>query len=272
MKNLLSRLMPIVSKQEDVKVITSSDIQNDMFSELNFVLGKDFAPEQNKLEKYNEDNLEILSKAEKLKKLGFVNTPSAVLSTEVKRNENDMRSEIILNQTEISLTNKYAITYAGYKFVPERIFKDVCERYNLYTANPDLYIKEIPTKNVEEISAFIDRFGVVWQKVMVSMWGWRGNRSEMIMQESDKEIILSREERDTIYGITEVRENAKIEITAPIDHFNLNDVEIKDRKITKKIKVEDPIVSRIVEGGRIIISVWDKEADIPEINNQQLLN
>ena len=69
-----------------------------------------------------------------------------------------------------------------------------------------------------------------------------------------------------------VREKEKFQITAPLSHFDLEKTEIQNREIKDKIEIKDPIVSHKVNGGYIIVSVWDEEANIPEINNQEFLN
>lgn len=253
----------IFTKKKE-KVITSEDIQSDMISELNLIFGRDFSAAKTKINTLKNENEGVIKKASLLSKLGFGNTPTAKNVERLEKDLNKKQQEIELEQKDIELTNKYRIEYPGYKFIPTKVFDDVCERYNLYTSTPERYIKEVPDKNLEEIDNFIGKYGTVWLKYS----RWRGSGRQTLEQESKEEIFLSEFEMANAHTSYRIKNSAKIDITAPLGHFNLDKSEISGRVI-RDMKVKDPIVSRTVEGGRIIISVWDKEADIPEIKNNE---
>lgn len=251
------------------KVITSEDIQNDMIFELNLIFGRDFSAAKQKVNNLKSENEVVIKKASLLNKLGFGNTPTAKNVEQLEKDLNKKQQEIELEQKDIELTNKYRIEYPGYKFIPTKVFDDVCERYNLYTSTPERYIKEVPDKNLQEIENFIGKYGTVWQRIgTFVMEGGKTIEKESKHREEVENVESMKGYLFGSYYYTNIVETAKIDITAPIDHFNLDKSEISGRVI-RDIKVEDPIVSRPVEGGRIIISVWDKEADIPEIKNNE---
>lgn len=249
-----------------MKTITSEDIHNEMIDGLELIFGKDFNLEKSKISELEDANKEVKKKASILKRLGFKNTPTAKNVETLDIQIAEKEDKIKLSQKEIELTNKYRIEYPGYKFIPDSVFDQVCEKYDLYTALPERYIKEIPNKNLEEIDNFIQKYGIVYQKIFNPHWNVLGTTA--VIEESSTAIYLNElEECGSMAGYYSIKETPKIEITAPIDHYDLKNSEIKNRKINTK--VDDPIVTRIVEGGRVVISCWDKEADIPEIKNQE---
>lgn len=275
-KKLLNKVEVAVKEQQTLKPITSSEIQEEMHKELRFVL------ENNQIEtikeevaQFKESNKHILSKAEKLKTLGFVNTPTIAVENQLKEVTREKEAKVKLETEEINLTNVYALAFPGYKFVPERIFHNVRDKYDLYTASTDRYIKEIPEKNLDEVVNFTStikdthEFGRKWY----SIWGsdrkliriMSGTEKECLQRMSEYEKMSNDHSYDFSY---EVRPRTDLlQITAPIHHFNLKDSEVKGREITDKRPVLDPIVSHKVDGGYIIVSAWDKEAEIPEIQN-----
>lgn len=256
------------------KKITSQVISDDMDKELNFLLNdNNINIIETQVKSIISDNGHIIKKAEKLVSLGFTGTPSAVLRKDIAKSVEERQASISLNKEEIKLRAKYLLKYPSYKFVPERIFKSVCEKYDLYTSNPGRYNKEIPDKNLGEIMGFVPLIEPVW----VVRTEYLGFSRSMATDEifSDKKLAqkyyddkFSSHGRDSFGHISySCFEKQKFAVTAPISHFNVERSEIKDRIISD---VTDPIVSHEVEGGRIIVSVWDKEADIPEIKNENL--
>lgn len=255
---------------EDVKTITSKDIQSEMERKLDFVLSNNnINLIEEKVKSFEDNNKHITTKGKRLSSLGFNNTPSSVKAQNIEIEKSTKIQEISATKKEIELTNKYAIEYPGYKFVPERIFNQVCEQYDLYTSEPRRYIKEIPEKNLSEIENFVKDKEQMYE-IRCSYAFSRetylilDNLTEEKAQKEYDTIINSGYTHDTSYFV-EKKQN--LEITAPINHFDLKDTEIRGRRISAK-KVEDPIVSYLVDGGRIIVSVWDKEAEIPEIKNE----
>lgn len=256
---------PVTDNIVKEKIITSKDIQNDMISELIVSLNNNNSP-SNKLDVFRENNKEIKSKAEMLQSLGFSNTPTAKKVFEIEREIFSDKLKADLEKTELDLISKYKIEYPGYKFVPNHIFNKVIEKYNLYTATPEHYKKEIPTKNLEEISSFINKYGI---RYTIRQWVIGLLRGESLQVGEDYKSIDEAESELNHYSDNFnffIQEEKNIEITAPLDHFDLRNSRVSGRDI---LKIEDPIVSRPVKGGRIIISVWDKEADIPEIKNEE---
>ena len=281
---LSEKFIPETKNEAEVKVVTSQDIQNEMQSKLEWLLGSNEIELVSKeVDEFESQNKEILDKANDLKILGFNNVPSAKLAEEIHSKTAEKKKQIDLQQSEIELTKKYSLEFPMYKFVPERIFKEVRDNYDLYTAEPSRYIKEIPSKNVEEIKNFMPLAKEKWEvrevlthSLPTIFGGGMDFREvtfslETFYSEDDARVFLK--ENQPHMGSRARLRLSKIDtfqITAPIDHFNLNNVEIMGREIREKIQVLDPIVTHKVDGGYIIVSVWDKEAEIPEIKNNIL--
>lgn len=270
-------------KSQDLKPITSKEIQDEMHKELRFLLeNNQIEVITNEVTAFKEKNRHILTKADRLASLGFVNTPSIVVKQQLSEQIKSKEKQLELEETEVGLTQEYALEFPGYKFVPDRIFTNVKEKYDLYTASPNRYIKEIPEKNLSEIEAFLPaikdthEFGYVYRGSWSRGEDWNVSQrgTEQAMRERLNNYEKVRLNRDGSFSRNspnfdyQVRKRTDLfEITAPISHFNLEDSEIKDRTIRNKRPVEDPIVSHKVRGGYIIVTVWDKEAEIPEIQN-----
>jgi hypothetical protein len=281
---LSEKFIPETKNETEVKVVTSQDIQNEMQSKLEWLLGSNEIELVSKeVDEFESQNKEILDKANDLKMLGFNNVPSAKLAEEIHSKTAEKKKQIDLQQSEIELTKKYSLEFPMYKFVPERIFKEVRDNYDLYTAEPSRYIKEIPSKNVEEIKNFMPLAKEKWEvrqtyrseTLSVFGGGLRFNEHtysvSIFNSESEaREYVIKNEIQPTQRTALRVSKIDTFQITAPIDHFNLNNVEIMGREIREKIQVLDPIVTHKVNGGYIIVSVWDKEAEIPEIKNNIL--
>lgn len=263
-----------IVEKVSTKIITSKDIQDDMQSKLNFILGDNniryMESEEESVNKFKEQNSHITEKAEKLSSLGFVNTPAVIKNKEVETVSKNKMSAIEVSKKEIELNRKYKLEFPRYKFVPDRIYREVMEKYDLYKSEPFRYIKEIPNKNLEEIVEFKNSLKPLYQLVCKAMGSsWKSMRETSYNKEELEEFLVARKNLVTGGLYYDIEEQKTIEITAPISHFNIKDSEINGRTISDK-KVEDPIVTHKVDGGFIVVSVWDKEAEIPEINNENL--
>lgn len=273
---VVENTQPIIEKEVAIKnkVITSKDIQQDMENKLKFILGKNnvdyVSTTEESIEKFKLDNKTTLDKAEKLRSLGFINTPAISKGKEIVDTANEKMAVIETSKEEMELTNKYRLEYPMYKFIPERIYNEVMEKYDLYKSEPKRYIKEIPTKNLEEIINFKSKIKPLYELVYnYSRFIGSGWSTVIATSNDETELIKMMDNKYNSRNFEfsyEVTEKNTLEITAPIDHFNLEKSEISSRSI-KDIVVEDPIVTHQVKGGYIIVSVWDKEAEIPEIIN-----
>jgi len=89
-------------------------------------------------------NDEFWSKAEKLKKSGFINVNEVVTA------ENDIK----INEDKLFLANAieyFTIKYPLYKFITEESIIKICKKYKLIYGNVTNYIGHIPDKNINEI-------------------------------------------------------------------------------------------------------------------------
>lgn len=271
-------------KVTEIKFVNSEMIKNEMFKELGIILDNSGVSLINEeVDKFKSDNEAITTKGSLLNKFGFTKTPTAQLARSVEVTVHNKSAILRQKESAQELAKNYAFEYPGYKFVTDEIFDRVREKYNLFTGEPKKYIKEIPDENVNDLNKFMVMNDENQEYHAVSMWMYH-NR-EVIQNTGDFFIVQgihspnlsgtkeecekyisehNKKAKDRQSRVDLAIEETKILITAPLDHFDLNRSEIKGRDIVD-IKVDDPIITKKVKGGHIIITAWDKEADIPEI-------
>lgn len=246
---------PHVSKD----VLLLSEIISDEMSNMTSInIGMNLDEELEKLYKIRDANKELLEKARISSDLGFRNSPSVIRSGELE-------AELKISEYNIDEARKnkfyyeeYRLMFPGYKFVPEEVFKTVLINYGLVTEERRDYIKEVPEKNLLELDHFLKVFKGVRVRVIRYSSG-------TIQIDLDKNFSVRYPEEDypQYYGDS-VRSQMECEIliSAPKDHF-------RDKPM-RNSSGDDPIITLTVPGGRLVITKWDKEADIPEIQNEHL--
>ena len=222
-----------------------------------------------------EKNREVLDKAETLNKFGFKNTPTAKNSSKVISAKADIENKISVSNREEELIVKYKKTFPFYKFVPERIYSEIMEKYDLVKGKTELYLKEVPTKNLEDLSRFAEQYDIVELKYFkisgIANFNRFGRPADVeVTEEEFNANVERRKSSRNVYLISHGgsyyyrKELSTIEITAPLNHFDMDKMELEGRQIVVK-EIKDPIITHKVEGGYIIITAWDEEAKIPEI-------
>jgi hypothetical protein len=291
MKTLMKRLFDTTTKPieepavTNIKVVNSEVIKNEMFEELGLILNNNkLKLISNEVDELKLSNSEIIGKGNLLSKYGFTNTPSGKLNEQLGVEIYNKESDIRYREYTHNLIKKYAFQYPDYKFVTDNVFNSVREKYNLYTGTPKSYIKEIPNSNLEEL----DRFMVMDEKdkpyhlvdydyyptsEIIPVKDVKGVRVDLLenigtklftgtLSECIKEKKKLKVTSSSLMGIAQ--EISIINITAPLNHFDLRKKRIEGREIVDYV-VEDPIITKKVDGGYIIITAWDEEAEIPEI-------
>lgn len=160
-------------EEEEVKIITSADIQKDItysLEELLIEVNKPLERDERlglliqKKNFFEQQNQNLLNKIQNLEELGFINTPS------VKLKKTEFEKEVFLHEQEINLIQeeikyfenikklekRYVLEYPSFKFVPERVMTKIMKKYNIFMGDVGLYSKEIPDKAIEIISNFKD--------------------------------------------------------------------------------------------------------------------
>ncbi len=94
----------------------------------------------------------IEKKADMLKSLGFVNSETIKKAEEIKKTTESIRATYEMTERKANLIKYYKIKYPLEKFIPVEELNRICRKYNLIHAPAKNYIKDIPEKNVIEMS------------------------------------------------------------------------------------------------------------------------
>ena len=209
--------------------------------------------------------------------------------------------------TEIkNLTAEYSLKYPFYKFIDDQTMVNIMHKYNLVLGEAFMYSREIPDENLEIITYFeqeINESKVTKQLIKSSYMGMMNSYS---FQDKPKPRTIDIERgiyiRDPSLHFYESVEKeftiSKLKMIAPESHFTIPTFDTRDyrrepvnipiakinaetRKFefsTKELEkneakvreVLDPIACLEVEGGYIVMTAWDEEANIPEIKTNML--
>ena len=94
---------------------------------------------------------DLVNKAKKIKGLGFTST-NIVVGYNEQNEENEQSTELILeNREKADTILHYKNTYPFLKFLTEDELTSICEDYDLHMGPVGTYIKDVPTKNLNEI-------------------------------------------------------------------------------------------------------------------------
>jgi len=204
---------------------------------------------------------EVIDKAKRLEKLGFINTKNSDLAREESKRlqelqvENSKKQE--LKEAILYFSNKYPL----YKFITEDSVRKICEKYNLTYGEVGLYRGDVPDKNLKEIENFkVDKEDLFYRYSD----NHRGTHKTNYCYE---EIKLKLD--DKWDNITD-RYKLPLEIAAPLKDFNSSGMEVKNFKLSK-IEIPDPIVLQPVLYKRtkhyLIVTAWGQEAIDPLVLN-----
>lgn len=242
----------------------------------------------------------IEQKAIDLKNLGFINSEPVIKAKHLQDKIVKRTEQFVTTRERAELIRYYKQTYPFQKFLTESELNRICEKYGLIYAPVKHYLKDVPDKNVKELSSIneikhTDKIGIEYR--------WKANKTniEKTCPENVKEVLLGEGVKinyDSSYEITvEISRQFNIPYTqcikytsldhsivtinksglfiaAPKSHFNLNGLEQKGKYAFLNItiaEVKDPIVFRYCRGGVQVLSKWGLEASdeslVNEINN-----
>ncbi len=188
-----------------------------------------------------------LSEAEKthvlaMKEFGFHNAKNIETQHFKIRNAEKAKEQIELIQG-------YKQKYPFVKFITRECIDRICEKYNLYLCDVEKFIGEIPLKNQSEIMNFRVDF-------------------------EDTTVMTYLEYPSMCYSLYQQYINKcksgnchSLKIVAPLNQIKMDS---RDRIKNRQIITDDPIVLQPVHGGYLIVTVWGKEANDPEIQNESL--
>jgi hypothetical protein len=224
------------------------------------------------------DKQALIDKCLQLQSLGFSNTKEVKeAEIEIKR-LTDLKAENEKKESLIQAINHFQFKYPHYKFITEESVKKICAKYNLVYGDVKNYIGTVPDKNLKQIADF----KIKKEDSCFALCYFNFNYEKRIMRHvSHSEASL----RSQKYGeagyinvpVLEYRdftEECPLEIAAPVKDFNMNDMEVKDFKISK-IEIPDPVVLKpVFFGGQkhyLIVTAWGLEASdelvVNPINN-----
>ena len=234
----------------------------------------------------------LSDKAERLEKLGFVNSEPVVRNLTNKE-------VLISSKKDADLVNYYKTSYPFLKFLKEEQLNTICEKYNLIYAPVSRYKEDVPEKNVTEIENAqplkVEDFRKEQYFIKVTDFGsWtvpkdlkkilsKGFISDESFYKSDSNIIDAAKKYGGYDGdfrgycfskcLIEKTDYNGLFIAAPKSHFDLDGLKNKtlgffNFSITE---VKDPIVFRYVKEGIQVLSKWGLEAN-DEMLQQEILN
>lgn len=247
--------------------------------------------EINNLDLKLEDFKVTIEKSERLNKIGFssglkiekklsnklLKEKEELAKKKEKLNENktNISKTKLINANYIELFKKYSEKYPLYKFITDGMVEDICEKYGLFLGSSEMYISDIPDKNIQEIENFltakIDKEDLIYSVHQSSVFG-----SETISWNYDEVEEYHRRKSNPHYrhyvGLTSyyVKDSNKFfNIVAPLKDFDLTD-KVLDGRTIKDIVKDDPIVLKKVVGGYLVVTAWGLEASDPNVMNPKM--
>lgn len=227
-----------------------------------------------------------IAKGKRLKKIGFVNTREAKLST---------TKDAQINGTieAAKVIEKFRVKYPLYKFITEDVVEQICKKYSLVKAPVKNYKGFVPLKNIQVVESFtVNKSDLPSDAIRIKKcWGlglssllWFANPirvHKMINMEvipvDDPILRMSSNNciEETPKGRIWIEEydlinRSEMMICAPAKDFDLKG--LKKNKYSFRssthIEVPDPVVLQPVKGGYLIVTAWGDEASDEIIVNQ----
>ena len=245
----------------------------------------------------SEKELEIKKKSEKLMSLGFLHSKVHSEKSQIDRKEHENKEKDAL----IESINYFSMKYPNYKFITHESVKKICSKYNLVIGSVEIFIGDVPDKNLEQMTSF----RIENEDKYYLRHNPYSNRKEMVSWDEIKPIVeypysgasdhpFKVNVMDPSRFINIVRsgsdrvEEGKLSIVAPVSDFQMSGKYIHDSQIVSEgsrlhqdksgswiesVKIEDPIVLCPVQhNGRkyyLIVTAWGQEALDPLVVNQK---
>jgi hypothetical protein len=243
-----------------------------------------------------ETSIEL--KADRLVELGFVNSECVLQTNNIKEQRSKQRKILVSTAQQAELIRYYKHNYPFHKFLTIDELERICEKYKLIFAPVKNYIKDVPDKNINEISnaqrlKSSDEVGILYyykshkknirkdcpkeieqhllRGILIernNSWSVENSLKEVYGIEKDKCL------KYTIFDHDIIKEDrSSLFIAAPESHFNLNGLTKKGKFSFLNItvtEVKDPIVFRYVRGGVQVLSKWGIEAEDADLTNEKM--
>lgn len=216
----------------------------------------------------------LIDKCNRLKALGFTNTKE-VKDAELELNRlNLLKNENSKKKLLTEAIEYFSFKYPNYKFITEDSVKKICEKYNLVYGEIDRYIGVVPDKNLKHIEDFkISEEDDCYTYKKSSLYMYRNDFSgkryvkKEIMDKFTNNIDLKDNN-----GYYHNFEKNLLEIVAPSKDFNMENMEIKNFKLSK-VEIPDPVVLKPVIFNNtkhyLIVTAWGLESNDELVINQK---
>lgn len=282
MFNFLKPQTKVRQKQASTSVQSVNDVIEEIhetfFTEVDRLLAE--AKVSNSLD---TDKQALIEKNGRLLKLGFANTKECIEAQAEIGRLDKLRTENQKKQNLIDAINYFSMKYPHYKFITEESVKKICLKYGFIYGSVSNFIGTVPDENLKHMEDFhIAETDECYQyerySVYVSSKERYGYMKTIYSSAQAKAWLLSnnveRISRNLRYDITETMELLPLEIVAPPKDFNLDGMEVKNFKLSKKpIEIPDPVVLKpVYYCGRkyyLIVTAWGKEASDPLVLNER---
>lgn len=227
-----------------------------------------------------EPNSNILEKAERLIKLGFVN------SVEVEKAEN-----LRIDKEIAKIIQYYAEKYPFNKFVFDSTVEMINEKYGLVCVPIEYYKSTVPDSKLKEIESFkFDEADVAEKTIKLNYVHINTDEKEItkLRKVYPDDIVpfslltnprltdgyVSSPEFGKIYlaSYTEI-DNESLLICAPpsdVTTEGLTKLGTLYKKEGKTVNVQDPIVLKPVKHGKLVLSKWGLEASDAALVNEKM--
>lgn len=240
------------------------------------------------------ENNDHLSKAERLKAIGFT-------QTELVKSAEKQKQRLVESRSDAELVEYYKQNYPFQKFLKESQLDEICEKYNLVYAPVSKYLKDVPEKNLRDIENATDlkegdSVGIEKTYELINRYKTNKDRFDKFNLQMNNGSPIYSEDK-----VKELTDNYHPDITTAVwvatGRFNGIHVDYKKTTInkiglfiaapkshfdtsglTKKGKfgfmsvtvreVKDPIVFRYCRGGIQVITKWGLEASDEMLVNE----
>ena len=241
----------------------------------------------------DHDILGFKEKADFLTNIGFVDSIATRIYKDISENSETIKL--------------YKDKYPFHKFIFKSQLMRICEKYDLYVRDPEFFIGDIPTKNIDDMRSFmIDPFDVfdikmydekdyeVFKRVEGIFDMYKLNSTKITLKRFFQclEGLPRINRHDILMSTFDIDDDTKIdflgddirrflskslEIAAVKTMFNPRAFERSEARILNEAELEaksqvdlDPIVLMKVKGGYLVITAWGDEANDELVVNQTL--
>lgn len=247
--------------KESQEVDLIDQIHNEFYSEVNILLN-----DANQFNEIKNKKPELIDKRDRLYNLGFRNTPE-MLEAEKEIKRLDQLKEDNKNKSDlIEAINYFSLNYPEYKFITEESVVNICNKYGLVYSTIDNFRGNVPIENLEQMEKF---------KIKDEDKAYELHYYYMYSETKFERYISLKEYDYFKNGFNYITKNCQLEICAPLNQFDITDLELQGKKLVKKqIKIKDPIVLCPVFFKNVkhylIVTAWGIESHDSEVINQKL--